>query len=52
MGVADPDLDDAGEAGPLDVVAGHFGVVLVYFQGDQGSVLGQAAREVDGTVAA
>ena len=50
VGVADPDLDDVREAGPLDVVAGHFGVVLVYFEGDQGSILGQAAREVDGTL--
>jgi hypothetical protein len=41
VGVADPDLDLIGEAGPFDVVAGDSGVMLIYLQGDQCSVVGK-----------
>jgi hypothetical protein len=41
VGVADPDLDLLGEACTFDVVAGDSGVMLVYLQGDQGSVVGK-----------
>ena len=41
MGVADPDLDLLGETSTFDVVAGDSGVMLVYLEGDQGSVVGK-----------
>jgi hypothetical protein len=51
VGVADPDLDLIGEAGPFDVIAGDSGMMLIYLQGDQGSVVGKGTGKVDGTVA-